>query len=139
MSQIRSLSKIQKLFAFLVIALNVCVLISVYGVSEPFQLTSVRILALAILEASLLLVLLSTITKKFVTCSVAIFWLLLLNFLITPFLISQGQFVTLPKNLSIKTQIVGDTMPGLSEISRVTTDDIGFRVTKKIDYIAKGN
>lgn len=48
-------------------------------------------------------------------------------------------FITTPPSQDYKIRIVGDVTPGFSGISRITTDDHGFRVTRPVDYKNKGD
>lgn len=79
--------------------------------------------------------------KKYSIAATTVFLLLLANVLITP--VSQNSaskaFITLPPSQDYKIKIVGDVTPGFSGISRITTDDHGFRVTHPVDYKNKGD
>ncbi len=51
--------------------------------------------------------------------------------------IYDHDYKTLPPLMTQKFEIVGDVMPGFSGIETVTTDEMGFRVTRKINYLSK--
>jgi len=61
---------------------------------------------------------------------------LILQTLVTPVVIDRD-FKTLPPNMLQIIDVIGDAMPGISGIQKITTDEKGFRVTKKINYLAK--
>jgi lysophospholipase L1-like esterase len=60
---------------------------------------------------------------------------LIIQSFVSPFEDLNKDFVTLPKNYEI-TFDVKDGLPGIHGIQKITTDEKGFRVTKKIDYSA---
>lgn len=45
----------------------------------------------------------------------------------------------LPANMSYKIDVQGDGLPGISGLQSITTDRMGFRTTKTIDYEKKSN
>ena len=53
--------------------------------------------------------------------------------LISP-LLFEPYFYTLPPALDVELDVVGDALPGISGRHHVTTDKLGFRTTKAIDY-----
>ena len=119
--------------------LQICLLISVQTVAG-FLSTS-RIIALAVIESTLILMVISAFTGKFASVSITLWLLLLVNFAITPvdFKRSPSGFLTLPPNLDYRLEVIGDGMPGFTGVQNISTDALGFRTTKKIDYQNKGN
>lgn len=61
---------------------------------------------------------------------------LVLQTLVTPLVIDRD-YKTLPPKMVRRIDVIGDAIPGVSGIQRITTDENGFRVTEKIDYGAK--
>ena len=106
------------------------------GFLSPF-----RLIALAAIELALGLMIFSALTGKLASLSITIWLLLFVNFVITPidFKRNAGEYLTLPPNLHYKLEIVGDAMPGFTGIQHVSTDELGFRTTKKINYNNKGS
>ena len=119
--------------------LQICLLISFQTVAG-FLSTS-RIIALAVIESTLVLMVISAFTSKFASVSITLWLLLLMNFAITPvdFKRSPSGFLTLPANLDYRLEVTGDAMPGFTGVQNISTDALGFRTTKKIDYQNKGN
>ena len=120
-------------------ALQTCLLISfqhVFGFLSPF-----RVIALSTIELSVLLMVYSCLSGKFASLSITIWMLLLANFAITPidFKRNPSEFLTLPPHLNYKLEIVGGAMPGFTGIQHVSTDELGFRTTRKINYNNKGS
>ena len=108
-----------------------------FSFSEVLQhLSPLRISILVVIELSLLFIAYTVLSKKFIAISLTLWLLLFLNFALTPWLTqkSSNQFITLPKNLHYSFEIVGDAMPGFSGVQNVSTDYLGFRTTKKVDY-----
>jgi len=62
-------------------------------------------------------------------------------FLIIEFVYSvfffDTNYKTLPPNMKQQFEIVGDVMPGFNGVQNVTTDEMGYRVTRKINYLEK--
>jgi hypothetical protein len=136
-----SLLLYKKYFVWLLLAaialLQLCLLISfqhVLGFLSPF-----RIIALLAIELSLVLMVVSALTGKLAVLSITLWLLLLINFAITPFDLKRrpSDFQTLPPNLHYKLEIIGDAMPGFSGVQNISTDEMGFRTTTKIDYNKK--
>lgn len=50
-----------------------------------------------------------------------------------------GEYLTLTPNHRAELDIQGDAMPGIQGIHVLETDEMGFRVTKKVDYREKGD
>ena len=119
--------------------LQVCLLISVQTVAG--FLSPSRIVALAVIESTLILMVVSTFTGKFASISITLWLLLLVNFAITPvdFKRTPAGYLTLPANLDYRLEVIGDGMPGFTGVQKISTDALGFRTTKKIDYQNKGN
>jgi lysophospholipase L1-like esterase len=119
--------------------LQICLLISVQTVAG--FLSPSRIIALAVIESTLILMVISAFTGKFASLSITLWLLLLVNFAITPvdFKRSPSGFLTLPSNLDYRLEVIGDGMPGFTGVQHISTDALGFRTTKKIDYQNKGN
>ena len=119
--------------------LQICLLISVQTVAG-FLSTS-RIIALAVIESTLILMVISAFTGKFTSVSITLWLLLLVNFAITPvdFKRTPSGYLTLPANLDYRLEVIGDGMPGFTGVQNISTDALGFRTTKKIDYQNKGN
>lgn len=119
--------------------LQVCLLISVQTVAG--FLSPSRIIALAVIESTLILMVVSTFTGKFASVSITLWLLLLVNFAITPvdFKRTPSGYLTLPANLDYRLEMIGDGMPGFTGVQNISTDALGFRTTKKIDYQNKGN
>ena len=61
---------------------------------------------------------------------------LILDFVYSVFIFDHD-YKTLPPNMMQKFEVVGEVMPGFSGIETVTTDEMGYRVTRKIDYLNK--
>jgi lysophospholipase L1-like esterase len=61
---------------------------------------------------------------------------LVLQTLITPLVIDRN-YKTLPPNMVQKIDVIGDAMPGINGLQSITTDGLGFRVTKPVDYESK--
>ncbi len=61
---------------------------------------------------------------------------LVLQTLVTPVVIDRD-FKTLPPNMLQRIDVIGDAMPGISGVQKITTDEQGFRVTRSINYGAK--
>ena len=119
--------------------LQICLLISfqhVLGFLSPF-----RVLALIALEISLGLMVLSVFTGKLATLSITLWLLLLTNFATTPIDLKRrpSDYLTLPPNLKYKLEIIGDAMPGFHGVQNISTDEMGFRTTTKVDYSNKGS
>lgn len=127
-------SRSQSVGLFATIALQTLLLISFSEVLK--HLSPLRISILVAIELSLLFIAYSVISKKFIAISLTVWLLLFSNFALTPWLTqkSTNQFITLPKNLHYSFEIVGDAMPGFSGVQNVSTDYLGFRTTKKINY-----
>jgi hypothetical protein len=100
-----------------------------------------RIIALAVIESTLILMVISAFTGKFASVSITLWLLLLVNFAITPvdFKRTPSGYLTLPANLDYRLEVDGDGMPGFTGVQNISTDALGFRTTKKIDYQNKGN
>lgn len=75
---------------------------------------------------------LSFYTKKLLSAGITFALLIISNFAITPFTLSNA--IKLPKNLFQKVQIEGPLLTGFSGISTITTDSHGFRTLDKVDY-----
>ena len=59
---------------------------------------------------------------------------LIIQYLISPPLVDAGDYLTLPPNMNVTIDVVGDAMPGIQGIQRITTDAMGFRVQPPVDY-----
>jgi lysophospholipase L1-like esterase len=71
---------------------------------------------------------------------VSIVLLFIANQALSPFLMARLQdkeFVTLGPNIDRQIKLVGDVMPGIEGIQRITTDTKGFRTTLPVDYQRK--
>ncbi len=132
----------QKKYVWLLLSgiafLQLCLLLSfqhVLGFLSPF-----RIIALITIELSIGLMIFSVLTGRFASLSITLWLLLLANFVITPidFKRNHSEYLTLPPNLDYKLEIVGTAMPGFVGVQHVSTDEMGFRTTSKIDYKHKG-
>ena len=132
----------QKKYVWLLLSgiafLQLCLLLSfqhVLGFLSPF-----RIIALTAIELSIGLMILSALTGKFASLSITLWLLLLANFVITPidFKRNNSDYLTLPPNLNYKLEIAGKGMPGFVGVQHVSTDEMGFRSTSKIDYKQRG-
>jgi lysophospholipase L1-like esterase len=53
--------------------------------------------------------------------------------LITPSVVDRS-YKTLPPKMTVKIDVIGDAMPGVSGVQEVTTDEKGFRTTRPVDY-----
>jgi lysophospholipase L1-like esterase len=63
---------------------------------------------------------------------------LVAQYLISPLMINDiDYFKTLPANLDITVNVIGNAIPGIHGLQRVTTDAKGFRVIPPIDYGSK--
>jgi lysophospholipase L1-like esterase len=136
-----SMSKPRLLLIALLIALQLLLVLSFVPVLTDQAVSGVGVLTIGAMEILLCLILFSILTGKFPTTATTIFLLLLANVLMTPFNQKKASetFITLPPNQDYKIRIVGDVTPGFSGISRITTDDHGFRVTRPVDYKNKGD
>ena len=136
-----SLSRPQWLLIGLLFALQLLLGLSYVPLVSDQAISSVGILTIGAIELLLCLVLIAILKAKYSTTATTVFLLLLANVLITP--VSQKSasetFITLPPNQDYKIRIVGDVTPGFSGITRITTDDHGFRVTHPVDYKNKGD
>jgi lysophospholipase L1-like esterase len=61
---------------------------------------------------------------------------LILQGLMSPLIIDRS-FVTLQPGLNTQIDVVGDALPGIRGLQTITTDEMGFRVTRDIDYREK--
>ncbi len=132
----------QKKYVWLLLSgiafLQLCLLLSfqhILGFLSPF-----RIIALTAIELSIGLMTLSALTGKFASLSITLWLLLLTNFFITPIDLKHknSEYLTLPPNLNYKLEIIGEAMPGFVGVQHVSTDEMGFRSTSKINYKQKG-
>jgi lysophospholipase L1-like esterase len=119
--------------------LQACLLISfqhILGFLSPF-----RVIALIAIELSLGLMVVSILTGKLAVLSITLWLLLLINFAITPvnFKRNPSDYQTLPPNLKYRLEIVGDAMPGFNGVQNISTDEMGFRTTTKINYLNKNS
>lgn len=73
--------------------------------------------------------------RKFLPISITFALLIIGNFAITPFTLSNA--IKLPKNLSQKVQVQGPLLTGFSGISTITTDSHGFRTLDRVNYDQK--
>lgn len=76
---------------------------------------------------------LSILYRRFIKISSVI----LLLFFINLFLDFSDDLKTLNPNFNKKIEIIGEVMPGFEGVNHISTDNLGFRTTKKIDYSAK--
>ena len=77
-----------------------------------------RIIALAVIESTLILMVISAFTGKFASVSITLWLLLLVNFAITPvdFKRTPSGYLTLPANLDYQLEVIGDGMPGFTGV-----------------------
>lgn len=67
----------------------------------------------------------------------ATLWLVVVaNILVTPLLASASlhRYFALPPHLNREVHVSGDVMPGLDPVAHVSTDALGFRTSRPIDY-----
>lgn len=119
--------------------LQVCLLISFQNVLN--FLSPSRIITLVAIEFCVGLMIFAALSGRFASFSITIWMLLLANFALTPIELKPRapEHLSLPPNLNYKLEIIGDAMPGFSGVQHVSTDELGYRVTKKIDYANKGS
>ncbi len=141
MKPLNSLSRLQCLLIALLFVLQLLIGLSYVQLLSDQAISSVGILTIGAIELLLCLVLIAILRNKYSTVATTVFLLLLVNVLITPINLKKASetFITLPPNQDYKVKIVGDVTPGFSGISRITTDDHGFRVTHPVDYKNKGD
>lgn len=125
------------LLAFVVL-LQGCLIISFQNISN--FLSPSRLIALAVVESFIGLMVFSIFTGRLASLSITMWLLLLANFALTPVELKgkTPNLLALPPNLDYKLEISGDAMPGFVGVQHVTTDEMGFRTTKKIEYTKKG-
>lgn len=63
---------------------------------------------------------------------------LVLQSFLTP-LVFDRDYRSLPRNLEKYIDVQGDTIIGINGLQKITTDEMGFRVTKAVDYSTKSN
>lgn len=61
---------------------------------------------------------------------------LVLQTLVAPLVVDRN-YKTLPPNMAQTIKVIGDAIPGISGIQRITSDNRGYRVTRSINYDAK--
>lgn len=59
--------------------------------------------------------------------------------LLTPLFVTSFNYKTLPENFYQKIDLRGDSLPGLNGVQTITTDEMGFRTTNKVNYLSKQN
>jgi hypothetical protein len=125
------------LLAFVVL-LQGCLIISFQNISN--FLSPSRLIALAVVESFIGLMVFSIFTGRLASLCITMWLLLLANFALTPVELKgkTPNLLSLPPNLDYKLEISGDAMPGFVGVQHVTTDEMGFRTTKKIEYTKKG-
>lgn len=79
------------------------------------------------------------IYKKIFSIGIFIYLILFLNFILTPISGQDNNYITLPKNMSRNVFIKTDLISGISSPSHISTDQMGFRTTKNINYFDKKN
>ncbi len=79
----------------------------------------------------LILMLLKKTSLKATGVWIGIF--LILDFVYSVFIYDHN-YKTLPPHMDQRFEVVGDVMPGFSGVEHVTTDEMGFRVTRAINY-----
>jgi lysophospholipase L1-like esterase len=63
---------------------------------------------------------------------------LVTQYMISPLMINDIEyFKTLPSNLDVTVNVIGNAIPGIHGLQHITTDAKGFRVTPPIDYGTK--
>lgn len=116
-----------------VIILEIIFILSIF----KLEISIPRLLFLSIIQLSILVIFFLIYLKKFIVINITTILILILNFVTTPLLYERAIFISLKPNINTKIQIIGEVMPGFSNISEVTTDDFGFRVSQEIDYQTK--
>jgi lysophospholipase L1-like esterase len=135
--------KNKNIYLLLTIILQIFFIYSLYQSSYFFieVLSTKKIVGLIFFQFLILFIFFSIFYEKFYFLSSFIFSLILINFLTTPFFSYsqvffslQPRFITLQPNLNKKIVINNNVMPGFTGISNISTDSLGFRTTKKINY-----
>lgn len=91
-----------------------------------------KFIFLVVYEIIIIAALIFLYFKFAIILNITIIILLFLNLLWSP--VNFGNLITLEKNISYNVQIVGDVMPGFYGTKKISTDEKGFRTTKKINY-----
>ena len=130
-------SRLQWLCLLAVVGLQACIGISIRASDLLTAPTPMRLAFVITLEALLLLVLLAVVRQRFINAAVVVYFLLAINFAITPWYARQKVNISLAPNVDLYVKIMGDVMPGFTDTSHVTTDAKGFRTTKRVNYDAK--
>ena len=136
-----SLSRPQSLLVGLLFVLQLLLGLSYLPLLSDHAISGAGLLTVGGIELLLCLILIAILKNRYSTAATTVFLLLLANVLITPVNLKRASetFITLPPNQDYKIKVVGDVTPGFSGISRITTDDHGFRVTHPVDYRNKGD
>lgn len=146
MNWIKPLSSGQRVALALVLLLQLLLLLSVAQSRALADVTPQRLMLIGTLQTVLylvavqgliFLVIAAILLRRFAMTALTISLLLFANFALTP-VVRDSSYITLPKNMDRKLRITGDVMPGFTGISRVTTDDKGFRTMGDVDYASNG-
>lgn len=137
MNWIKEANKLQKATVIAIVLLQIAMLLSMLPMFiAQINSKTLMLAEIVVVELCFLFMLFTVVKSRFFVATISIYLLFALNFF-TPILtknLIDSKLITLPKNLKSEIQIVGDVMPGFSGLSRVSTDNKGFRVSKPIDY-----